>query len=129
MPVVGSFRTPAVAKICLPQIKSFNISNNYYFQRDTRRNYPRLAVYTQKEVAGLLEGAAVNPSIPVELESQVATTTEAKPLVEVLNSRQLYSASKLPPTSNFGIKPKWKISEDFIPPNDGSYFPMKVITT
>ncbi|KAG1444270.1 hypothetical protein G6F56_010368 [Rhizopus delemar] len=65
MPVVGSFRTPAVAsrpeKYVYPKSKASNISNNYYFQRDTRRNYPRLAVYTQKEVAGLLEGAAVNP--------------------------------------------------------------------
>lgn len=58
-------------------------------------------------------------SLTPELASDVATTTETKPLVEVLNSRQLYSVNKLPPTSNFGLKPKWKISEDFVPPNDG----------
>ncbi|EIE82703.1 hypothetical protein RO3G_07408 [Rhizopus delemar RA 99-880] len=122
MPVVGKFRTPAVAsrpeKYVYPKSKASNISNNYYFQRDTRRNYPRLAVYTQKEVAGLLEGASVKPSLTPELASEVVTTIEAKPLVDVLNSRQLYSVNKLPPISNFGLRPKWKISEDFVPPND-----------
>lgn len=58
-------------------------------------------------------------SLTPELASEVVTTIEAKPLVDVLNSRQLYSVNKLPPISNFGLRPKWKISEDFVPPNDG----------
>ncbi|CAO3666330.1 hypothetical protein G6F70_005172 [Rhizopus microsporus] len=132
MPVVGKFRTPAVGsrpeKYVYPKTKASNISNNYYFQRDTRRNYPRLAVYTQKEVAGLLEGAPVKPSLTPELATDIATTSEVKPLVEVLNSRQLYSISKPAPTPSFGRKVHWRASEDFVPPNDGSYFPMRVVT-
>ena len=41
-----------------PTTHASNVANNYYFQRDVRRNYPRLAVYSQSKVAGLLEGAS-----------------------------------------------------------------------
>ncbi|KAF7727126.1 hypothetical protein EC973_007987 [Apophysomyces ossiformis] len=136
MPVVGKFRTPAVGsrpeKYKYPKSAASNISDNYYFQRDVRRNYPRLAVYTQQDVAGLIGSGSVNASLPAA-ESKDETTaptevTQAKPLVEVLNSQKLYTVNKLAPTPNWGRKVEWKISEDFIPPNDGSYFPMKVYT-
>ncbi|KAI8984204.1 hypothetical protein BDF20DRAFT_858572 [Mycotypha africana] len=136
MPVVGKFRTPAVGsrpeKYTTPKTSASNLSNNYYFNRDTRRNYPRLAVYTQQDVALMIEGAPVRASLPAEKAAEQITTTveETKPLVELLNSKKLtYSAEKLPPTPRFFPQPKWKVSEDFIPPNDGSYFPMRVITT
>lgn len=45
-------------KYVYPKSEASNLSNNYYFQRDVRRNYPRLAVYSQDKVAGLLEGAS-----------------------------------------------------------------------
>ncbi|KAI9348849.1 hypothetical protein BD770DRAFT_395110 [Pilaira anomala] len=135
MPVVGKFRTPAPGsrpeKYIYPKSKASAISNNPYFKRDTRRNFPRLAVYTQSDVALLLEGGHINPSLPAEatVDKAVTTATQAKPLVEVLSSQKLYSTSKLPPAPRFGPQVKWKVSEDFIPPNDGSYFPMRVITT
>lgn len=55
-------------------------------------------------------------------DKAVAATTEAKPLVQVLNSNKLYTASKLAPAPRFGRKANWKVSEDFIPPNDGKTF-------
>ncbi|KAI8891286.1 hypothetical protein K501DRAFT_319333 [Backusella circina FSU 941] len=134
MPVVGKFRTPAIAsrpeKYTYPKTAASNISGNYYYQRDTRRNFPRTATYTQAEVAGLIEGAAVK-SIPAEgaAADQVVAATQTKPLVEVLNSRQFYSKENLPPLPKWGRQTEWKVSEDFIPPNDGSYFPMRVYTT
>ncbi|KAI8091172.1 uncharacterized protein B0P05DRAFT_583695 [Gilbertella persicaria] len=134
MPVVGKFRTPAVGsrpeKYTYPKSAASNISNNYYFQRDTRRNFPRTAIYTQQDVALLLEGAPVKPTLPAEaaVDQAVTTTAEAKPLVEVLKSQKLYSIENPAPAPRFGVQPKWKVSEDFIPPNDGSYFPMKVVT-
>ncbi|KAI7901587.1 uncharacterized protein BX663DRAFT_513376 [Cokeromyces recurvatus] len=135
MPVVGKFRTPAVGsrpeKYTYPKSSASNLSNNYYFQRDTRRNYPRLAVYTQQDVALLLEGAPVKPELSAEtaVKQTTTTTVETKPLNEILNSQILYTTEKLAPAPRFGQQVKWKVSEDFIPPNDGSYFPMRVYTT
>ncbi|GAA5805059.1 hypothetical protein EDC94DRAFT_613147 [Helicostylum pulchrum] len=134
MPVVGKFRTPAPAsqgKYVYPKSEASAISNNPYYKRDTRRNFPRLAVYTQNDVALLLEGGHVDPSLTAEAaaDKAVATSTEAKPLVEILNSQKLYTTSKLAPAPRFGPQVTWKESTDFVPPNDGSYFPMRVITT
>ncbi|OBZ84903.1 NADH-ubiquinone oxidoreductase 21 subunit [Choanephora cucurbitarum] len=134
MPVVGKFRTPAVGsrpeKYTYPKSAASNISNNYYFQRDTRRNFPRTAIYTQKDLALLLEGAPVKPALSAEqaTEQAVTTTAKAKPLAELLSSKKFYSLEKAAPAPRFGVQPQWKVSEDFVPPKDGSYFPMKVIT-
>lgn len=93
-----------------------------------------------------------NASLAAEASADkaVAAAAEVKPLVQVLNTNKLYTTSKLAPAPRFGRKAEWKVSEDFIPPNDGksfssltekdhsclifvcillgSYFPMKVIT-
>jgi hypothetical protein len=60
-------------------------------------------------------------SIPAEgaAADQVVAATQTKPLVEVLNSRQFYSKENLPPLPKWGRQTEWKVSEDFIPPNDG----------
>ncbi|ORZ11191.1 hypothetical protein BCR42DRAFT_421735 [Absidia repens] len=133
VPPVGSFRTPAPGsrpeKYVYPKSAASNVSNNYYFQRDARRNYPRLAVYTQQNVAGLLEGAKAPEALP-EGETAVQHIQEAKPLTQVLNQKILYSANgKAAPTPNWGRPVAWKESEDFVLPDDGSYFPMKCYTT
>ncbi|KAH8550753.1 hypothetical protein BGW37DRAFT_495713 [Umbelopsis sp. PMI_123] len=133
MPVTGVFRTPAVGsrpeKYVYPKTDASKVHGNYYFQRDTRRNFPRLAVYTQQDVAGLLTGAGVEPSLPAPgSDSQPvtpATVTETKSLTEVLGSTSLYSQSKLPPTPTWNAPKKWEISSDFKGPDDGSYFPMR----
>ncbi|CDS08958.1 hypothetical protein LRAMOSA10318 [Lichtheimia ramosa] len=130
MPVVGKFRTPAVGsrpeKYVYPKSEASNLSNNYYFQRDVRRNYPRLAVYSQDKVAGLLEGASTKASTGAE--GQAIQAVETKPLTEVLASRQLYNKQRLAPTPNWGRKVVWKESEDFIHPGDPN-FPMRCYTT
>ncbi|KAL1927964.1 hypothetical protein VTP01DRAFT_3369 [Rhizomucor pusillus] len=135
MPVVGKFRTPAPGtrpeKYQYPKTPASNVANNYYFQRDVRRNYPRLAVYTQSKVAGLLEGASVQASLPPsQSDSQdvaPATMTKEKPLVQVLSNRTLFSKENPAPTPNWGRKMEWKLSEDFIHPGDPN-FPMRNFT-
>ncbi|KAI9481091.1 MAG: hypothetical protein EXX96DRAFT_480300 [Benjaminiella poitrasii] len=135
LPEVGKFRTPAPAsrpeKYTYPKSAASNVSNNYYFQRDTRRNYPRLAVYTQQDVALLLEGAPVKPELSAEtaVEQTATTTAETRPFDEILKSQTLYTNEKLAPAPRFGAQVTWKQSEDFIPPDDGSYFPLKLFTT
>ncbi|KAI7861751.1 hypothetical protein BDF14DRAFT_1876939 [Spinellus fusiger] len=129
MPVVGKFRTPAAGsrpeKYAYPKTEASKISGNYYFQRDTRRNYPRLAVYTQEKVAGLIDGGFITPG-QIAAPAQVSNP---KPLVEVLNTHKLYSSEKQAPVPAWGRKMVWKESEDFVYPNNGTYFPMKVYTT
>ncbi|KAI8063853.1 hypothetical protein BC940DRAFT_306545 [Gongronella butleri] len=134
MPVVGEYRTPApgsrTEKYVYPKSSASNLSNNYYFQRDVRRNYPRLAVTTQQDLSLLLEGAPAK-AIAEGAEAAAAETAvvqqEAKPLTQVLNQKTLYQGKPVP-TPNWGRSLNWKISEDFVPPNDGSYFPMKCYT-
>ncbi|KAI9251785.1 hypothetical protein BDA99DRAFT_521181 [Phascolomyces articulosus] len=135
MPAVGKFRTPAVGSrpetYTEPTTHASNVANNYYFQRDVRRNYPRLAVYTQTKVAGLLEGASAQASIPAGTEEQAGTPAKVpkqKPLVEVLNTKKLYSQQNLAPTPTWGRQLKWAESEDFIHPGDPA-FPMRCYTT
>ncbi|KAG2219785.1 hypothetical protein INT45_008876 [Circinella minor] len=133
MPAVGKFRTPAPGsrpeKYTEPTTHASNVANNYYFQRDVRRNYPRLAVYTQSKVAGLLEGASAQASLPPagSEEQAPAKVAESKPLVEVLNTKKLYNQEKLAPTPTWGRQLKWAESEDFIHP--GPDFPMRNYTT
>ncbi|CAM0136669.1 hypothetical protein VKS41_003476 [Umbelopsis sp. WA50703] len=133
MPATGVFRTPAVGsrpeKYVAPKTEASNVANNYYFQRDTRRNFPRLAVYTQQDVAGLLTGATVDPSLPpAGADSQPvtpATVTETKSLTEVLGSTSLYSKGQMPPTPNWNSTKKWEVSTDWKAPEEGTYFPMR----
>ncbi|CAO3620117.1 unnamed protein product [Cunninghamella blakesleeana] len=136
MPVVNRFRTPAPGtrpeKYTYPKSSASNISNNYYFQRDTRRNYPRLAVYTQQDLSALIEAPAAK-AIAAEgeaaaAETAAATIQEAKPLTQVLNNKVLYNQQNVAPTPNWGRPMNWKVSEDFVLPNDGSYFPMRCYT-
>lgn len=43
-----------------------DIAGNPYWQRDVRRNYPRLSTFRQSDIAGLLSvGSAANPRIEV----------------------------------------------------------------
>ncbi|CAO3641851.1 unnamed protein product [Cunninghamella echinulata] len=137
MPVVNKFRTPAPGsrpeKYTYPKSFASNLSNNYYFQRDTRRNYPRLAVYTQQDVATLIEGPKPK-AIATEGEPAVSSTPATireepvKPLIQILNTKTLYTQQNAAPTPNWGRPMNWKESEDFVLPNDGSYFPMRCYT-
>ncbi|KAF9544964.1 hypothetical protein BGW38_009704, partial [Lunasporangiospora selenospora] len=75
-----------------------DIAQNPYYGRDFRRNYPRLATYSQEEVAGLIaakEALALGTG-----EAAVAKTGETVSLTEVLKNTKspLYTATSLPPT-------------------------------
>ncbi|KAF9183751.1 hypothetical protein BGZ51_003813 [Haplosporangium sp. Z 767] len=105
-----------------------DIAQNPYYGRDFRRNYPRLAVYSQEEVAGLIaakEAMAIGSG-----ESAVAKAGENLSLTEVLKSAKtpLYSPTNLPPTPvirNY----KWTKSTDQPPVDEGTYWTMRNMNT
>ncbi|KAG0347055.1 hypothetical protein BG004_000221 [Podila humilis] len=100
-----------------------DIAQNPYYGRDFRRNYPRLAVYSQEEVAGLIaakEALAIGSG-----EAAIAKTGENVSLTEVIKSAKspLYTPSNLPPVpviKNF----KWVKSADQPPVDQGTYWTM-----
>ncbi|KAG0254046.1 hypothetical protein DFQ27_007081 [Actinomortierella ambigua] len=127
MPEASQYRIPAPGgqpKTHVPNDPLANdIAQNPYYGRDFRRNYPRLAVYSQQEVAGLL---VANPALAIESgEAAIAKAGEDVALTEVLKSAkgQLYTASNLPPTPVIASrKYKWIKSPDQ-PPVDAAAFP------
>ncbi|KAF9364492.1 hypothetical protein BGX34_001371 [Mortierella sp. NVP85] len=105
-----------------------DIAQNPYYGRDFRRNYPRQAVYSQEEVAGLIaakEALAIGSG-----ESAIAKTGENVSLTEVLKSAKspLYTPSNLPPTPAVR-KYKWVHSPDQPPVDDGTYWTMRNMKT
>ncbi|KAG0267484.1 hypothetical protein BG011_004518 [Mortierella polycephala] len=101
-----------------------DIAQNPYYGRDFRRNYPRLAVYSQEEVAGLIaakEALAIGSG-----ESAIAKAGENLSLTEVLKNAKspLYSPTNLPPVPvirNY----KWAKSPEQPPVNQGTYWTMR----
>ncbi|KAI8594817.1 hypothetical protein EDD21DRAFT_392839 [Dissophora ornata] len=98
-----------------------DIAQNPYYGRDFRRNYPRLAVYSQEEVAGLI--AAKEALALGSGESAVAKTGEGLSLTEVIKSAKspLYTATNLPPTPVIHYH-KWVNSPDQPPVGSGTYW-------
>ncbi|KAF9135879.1 hypothetical protein BGW39_010694 [Mortierella sp. 14UC] len=78
-----------------------DIAENPYYGRDLRRNYPRLAVYSQEEVAGLI---AAKEGIQIESgKASLVKTGDGEDKVELTEilknaKKELYSPSNLPPT-------------------------------
>ncbi|KAI9137011.1 hypothetical protein BKA69DRAFT_68420 [Paraphysoderma sedebokerense] len=119
----GKFRTPAPASQTphvAPQryqYKNAAISGNYYYTRDSRRNYPKTTVYTNQEWAPLLLGSGYVKSLPAPNSVE---TTNLQPTVS-------YSISHLPPSPPSPFKKKvWLESTDSgLPSHDSSkYFPI-----
>ncbi|KAF9159516.1 hypothetical protein BGX21_010795 [Mortierella sp. AD011] len=102
-----------------------DIAQNPYYGRDFRRNYPRLAVYSQDEVAGLIaakEALAIGSG-----ESAVAKAGENLSLTEVIKNAKapLFTPNNLPPTplvANRNLK--WVLSPDQPPVDEGTYWTM-----
>ncbi|CAG8503992.1 4927_t:CDS:2, partial [Scutellospora calospora] len=125
VPITGIYRTPSPGSqpttYIRPLTKHSDIAKNYYFDRDARRNYPRLATYTQTDVAKLIavshlksdqEGS--QESIPTEM-----TIPEKLDLTEAITSAPvLYSTEKLPPVPGNSLY-RWKKSEDADDPDPG----------
>ncbi|KAI1309737.1 hypothetical protein EDD11_003989 [Mortierella claussenii] len=105
-----------------------DIAQNPYYGRDFRRNYPRLAVYSQEEVAGLI---AAKESLAIGSgESAIAKAGENVSLTEVIKSAKspLYTPANLPPTPvirNY----KWVQSSDQPPVDQGTYWTMRNMKT
>ncbi|CAG8561893.1 9159_t:CDS:2 [Acaulospora colombiana] len=100
-----------------PLTKHSDLAQNYYFNRDTRRNYPRLAVYTQEDVALLIAASHLKSITSGEQGSsestQIVTIPENITLTEAIAFvPPLYSAEKLPPTPHFHPTYNWKKSDD-----------------
>ncbi|KAJ1928368.1 hypothetical protein IWQ60_002090 [Tieghemiomyces parasiticus] len=135
----GTYRKPSPdsqKKFVPPITDKFNISNNYYFQRDVRRNYPRMAIYSQAYVAQLLappapsapaleDGKTESAAAPVDAKGEGATAVAATSnLTEVIRNlgQPLYTASQPPPVP--GLRYKYTISEQLQHQKPGVYFPI-----
>ncbi|KAG0088271.1 hypothetical protein BGZ93_003108 [Podila epicladia] len=127
MPDASSFRLVAPGgqpKTFVPRDPVANdIAQNPYYGRDFRRNYPRLAVYSQEEVAGLI--AAKEVLAISSGEAAITKAGEKASLTEVIKSVKLpmYTPSNLPPTpviKNY----KWVKSPDQPPVDQGTYWTM-----
>ncbi|CAG8639662.1 10845_t:CDS:2 [Funneliformis caledonium] len=125
IPITGTYRTPAPGSqpktYKRPLTKHSDLAQNYYYDRDARRNFPRLAVYTQNDVAKLI---AVSNAKSIAAEgsdesTQVANIPEDLSLTEIIASAPtFYSPEKLPPLPGRPLY-KWKNSEDSIEPYPG----------
>ncbi|KAF9278820.1 hypothetical protein BGZ68_008335 [Mortierella alpina] len=132
MPDAKEFRLIAPGgqpKAFVPQDPLANdIAQNPYYGRDLRRNYPRLAVYSQEEVAGLL---AAKEALSIGSgEAAIAKAGESTSLTEVIKNAKapLYTASNLPPAPvirNY----KWVKSPDQPPVDQGTYWTMNNMKT
>ncbi|CAG8504788.1 9912_t:CDS:10 [Ambispora gerdemannii] len=128
VPITGTYRTPAPGsqpKYVRPTTKHSDIAGNYYFQRDARRDYPRLGVYTQKDVAVLIATSnltSITAGGDAEKGTDVTTTnttTDISKIVEDMSltdiiaalPKPLYSKDKLPPVPNTRAY-QWEHSED-----------------
>ncbi|CAJ0845561.1 21225_t:CDS:2 [Entrophospora sp. SA101] len=142
--ISGIYRSPAPASqpptYKSPLTKHSDLAKNYYFSRDYRRHYPRLAVFTQNDVAGLIsasnfqsvtsgdEGgvAGSGGGSDKSTDTQVINVLENLSLTETIASApKLYSEDKLPPTPGNPSYYKWKLSEDAPKPEPGVYWPIK----
>ncbi|CAG8444578.1 12846_t:CDS:2 [Acaulospora morrowiae] len=130
VPLTGIYRTPAPGSqprdYVRPLTKHSDLAQNYYFNRDARRNYPRLAVYTQQDVAGLITASHLKSITAGEQESsestQITTIPENITLTEAIAFvPPLYSANKLPPVPITRSTYDWKNSDDAEMPEDNNW--------
>ncbi|KAJ1650948.1 hypothetical protein IWQ61_008370 [Dispira simplex] len=138
----GTYRKPSPGSLpkYIPKVtEKYDISNNYYYQRDVRRNYPRVAMFNQADVVAMLtmpEKAALDAPAQVqqqadkgENKTQEVTakteTTNLPSLPEAVRSleKPLFSDSHLPPLP--GKAYQYTVSENPIHPDEpGVYFPV-----
>ncbi|KAI7833491.1 hypothetical protein BX661DRAFT_178485 [Kickxella alabastrina] len=132
-----TFRSPAPAsqpEYKKPVVPASAISNNYYYKRDVRRNYPQTEVYTQSDIGRLLLGPSVAEKIAAPAatataeggaERQAATVpaVEVKDVVEALQKVKgpIYSAANMPPVP--GTAYTYKLSPEQYTEGPGEYYP------
>ncbi|KAJ1982648.1 hypothetical protein H4R33_004988 [Dimargaris cristalligena] len=138
----GTYRKPSPdsQKKYVPKVtKAFAVSDNYYWQRDVRRNYPRLALYSQTDVAQMIaapaaetiaapaqdtDAAATAAAADVTATSASAELTPTANLTAVIQAldKPLFSETHLPPLPGKGYK--YTISEELQEHEPGVYFPI-----
>ncbi|KNE60182.1 hypothetical protein AMAG_05601 [Allomyces macrogynus ATCC 38327] len=81
----GSFRAiPPASQPAYkaPELPNDRITNNYYFQRDTRRNFPQTTIYANPTTPALAAGAA--KALPQGPGMNVVPITEAPTVESIL---------------------------------------------
>ncbi|KAJ1834367.1 hypothetical protein IWW55_002902 [Coemansia sp. RSA 2706] len=134
-----TFRSPAPVsqpKYKKPLTPASDLSNNPYYKRDVRRNYPHTEVYTQADVGGLLLHMHTvkkisPPSVEVDRNAEQLEKEEAanvpeifvKDVVEALEQlgKPIYSATNLPPVP--GAPYRYKLSPEQHAEGPGEYYP------
>ncbi|KAJ2079177.1 hypothetical protein H4R24_003952 [Coemansia sp. RSA 988] len=126
-----TFRSPA--PVSQPDNKrpvaaASDISNNHYYKRDVRRNYPHTEVYTQADVGGLLLHMHTVKQVPSPGGEETAKDTAVpdifvKDVVGALAAlkKPIYSASNLPPIP--GAPYRYKLSPEQYSEGHGEYYP------
>ncbi|CAI2166691.1 17437_t:CDS:2 [Funneliformis geosporum] len=119
VPITGTYRTPAPGSqpktYKRPLTKHSDLAQNYYYDRDARRNFPRLAVYTQNDVAKLIAVSNLKSIAAEGGSTQVANIPEDLSLTEIIASAPtFYSSEKLPPLPGRPLY-NWKKSESIEP--------------
>ncbi|KAI8049252.1 hypothetical protein BDF22DRAFT_746324 [Syncephalis plumigaleata] len=112
-----------------PTTSVSNISKNYYFQRDTRRAYPRLLTVSQADLAKRLAAPAPSaleaPEAKSESEANTAVAeVPAIPLTDAILQVKtpLYSVNQLPPVP--GKPYKWRMATHVTPAPENVYWPV-----
>ncbi|KAJ1983668.1 hypothetical protein H4R34_001139 [Dimargaris verticillata] len=134
----GTYRKPSPnsQKKYIPKVtEAFDVANNYYFQRDVRRNYPRLAVYTQSDVANFLlgppaakeanalpSGEQAQTSVAESADQSLSATSMSLPQVIESLKAPLYTATNLPPVP--GKTVKFEATSELPCDIPGEYFPI-----
>ncbi|KAJ1968430.1 hypothetical protein IWQ62_001254 [Dispira parvispora] len=139
----GTYRKPSPGSQpkYIPKVtEQSDISNNYYYQRDVRRNYPRVAMFNQADVVAMLtmpEKPALDAPIQEKVQqadkgdskTQEVTATSKSAnlpsLPEAVRSleKPMFSESQLPPLP--GKAYKYTVSESPVHPDEpGVYFPV-----
>ncbi|KAI9221109.1 hypothetical protein BC828DRAFT_405220 [Blastocladiella britannica] len=113
----GTFRQIAPAsqpKFVPPETENSRVSNNYYFQRDHRRDYPQTTVYANP-LAQLAEGSAVK-SLAAGPGMAIATVT----------AQEIAATAADLPTPPSIHQHTWARSTDSAMPTDSktTYFPV-----
>jgi len=127
LPSVNRYPQPGSRpeKYSTPATLASDPARNPYWKRDARRQYPRLSVVDQSELAQLL---LASPDIPADAKQTAIATAEGeadlvKAIAVVSESKKAFTATNLPP------KPptlfKWQPKQSPATPHDPlAYFPM-----
>jgi hypothetical protein len=115
MPSPGS--QPTYAQ---PETAASNISGNYYYQRDSRRNFPRTLIVTQEDLAKRLTAPAPEQVATADVIPAAADVSLTTAIAQA--KEPFFKPGQLPPVP--GTAYKWRLSTDVSPPPPNTYWPI-----